>query len=300
MNDFFNPTALGLGMVALINPCGFALLPAYLAYFLGIDDDSENKSWLQALNRSQVVGLSLSAGFVLVFAVIGMIFAGLYGSIAPALAYVTLIIGIGLLGLGVAMIAGFQPVVKLPKLDTGGENKNVVSMFLFGVSYAVASLTCTLPIFFGAVGTASSGQSFGQRFGSLLSYGVGMGLLATVLTLMMAFGKKGIVNSFKALLPMINRVSGVIVIIVGAYLVYYGYWSSRPPGTFPQGPVYYVEWAQSWLSNAIESEPRRVQVLAIGFLLVNAIIAIGGFFDRRSNQEPPIQSSDTTAATETV
>ncbi|MGH9251329.1 MAG: hypothetical protein ACRD0W_17675, partial [Acidimicrobiales bacterium] len=29
---------LTLGMVATVNPCGFAMLPAYLAFFLGIDD----------------------------------------------------------------------------------------------------------------------------------------------------------------------------------------------------------------------------------------------------------------------
>ena len=35
MDALFDPRAFALGMIALINPCGFALLPAYLGFFLG-------------------------------------------------------------------------------------------------------------------------------------------------------------------------------------------------------------------------------------------------------------------------
>jgi len=31
--------AFGAGMVATVNPCGFAMLPAYLSFFLGIEDE---------------------------------------------------------------------------------------------------------------------------------------------------------------------------------------------------------------------------------------------------------------------
>ena len=41
--------AFSAGMVATVNPCGFALLPAYLSYFLGLEDAS------QSHGRSRVV-----------------------------------------------------------------------------------------------------------------------------------------------------------------------------------------------------------------------------------------------------
>ena len=53
--EIFSPFAFGAGMVALINPCGFALLPAYLGMFLGQKD--EGTSRIASLNRAQ--GLSL-------------------------------------------------------------------------------------------------------------------------------------------------------------------------------------------------------------------------------------------------
>ena len=76
MAELFEPRAFALGMLALLNPCGFALLPAYLGMFLGLNDGSEKKSTLRALNRAQIVGLSMSAGFLLVFGVLGLFLAG--------------------------------------------------------------------------------------------------------------------------------------------------------------------------------------------------------------------------------
>ncbi|MGD9755164.1 MAG: cytochrome c biogenesis protein CcdA, partial [Acidimicrobiia bacterium] len=31
--------AFAAGMLATVNPCGFAMLPAYLSYFVGLEDD---------------------------------------------------------------------------------------------------------------------------------------------------------------------------------------------------------------------------------------------------------------------
>ena len=61
MGELFDARAFALGMVALVNPCGFALLPAYLGYFLGMNDGTERESRIVALNRAQIISLSMSA-----------------------------------------------------------------------------------------------------------------------------------------------------------------------------------------------------------------------------------------------
>ena len=103
MGDLFEARSFALGMVALINPCGFALLPAYLGFFLGLDDDDADDSRITALNRAQIVGLSLSLGFLAVFGVLGLAFAGALTAIAPVLRYITLGMGVLLVILGVAL-----------------------------------------------------------------------------------------------------------------------------------------------------------------------------------------------------
>ncbi len=281
IGELFDARAFALGMVALVNPCGFALLPAYLGYFLGLNDGDEQESRIVALNRAQVVGLSMSVGFLAVFGILGLAFAGFITSISGVLPWVTLVMGVGLVFLGIAMLFGFQPLLSLPKLEKGTGSRSTASMFLFGVSYALASLTCTIGLFLSAVGTSASGNTFGQRFGGFISYGVGMGLMATGLTLAVAFGKKGMVNGFRQLLPKINLISAVVLVIVGVYVAWYGFWSTDPINN-PAGPVLWVEARQAQFSGWIDD---RTAVLGWGFLIINVALAVAGFLARRSRND---------------
>lgn len=298
MGELFDPRAFALGMVALVNPCGFALLPAYLGFFLGLDDGEEaEKSSIIALNRAQIVGLSMSAGFLAVFGVLGLFLAGTITGLQESgwLPRITVVVGVGLVALGIAMFAGFQPLVKIPKMNRGGGSRSIGSMFIFGVSYAVASLSCTIGIFLGAIGNSASGTSFGERLGSFVSYAVGMGLLATVLTLAVGFGKKGIVSRFRQLLPKINLISAGVLIIVGIYVALYGIWSeqvldfSSQPTPWINSIVTTAEgWQASlagWMGAQISVFGRtmaRTSLMGWTFLFVNLALAGAGFVARRS------------------
>jgi cytochrome c biogenesis protein CcdA len=301
IDSLFDPSAFALGMVALLNPCGFALLPAYLGYFLGLDDERSGAgSTLVALNRGQVVGLSMSAGFLAVFGVLGLFLAGSLTAIGQSgwLPRFTIVIGIGLVVLGIAMLRGFQPALNIPKLNKGGGDQSIASMFVFGVSYAIASLSCTIGLFITIVASSTSADSFGERLGSFISYAIGMGLLATVVTLAVGFGKKGLVNNFRRLLPRINLISAVVLVIVGLYVVAYGLWSQEVLAD----PTDVTGWLDSivltvegwqgsitgWMSARVnpfgllgEAEP-RTSFLGIGFLIINVIVAVAGFVARRT------------------
>ena len=56
-------------MAATVNPCGFALLPAYLSAFVGLEDgqivDDRGRS------RALKVSAALTAGFITVFGLFG-------------------------------------------------------------------------------------------------------------------------------------------------------------------------------------------------------------------------------------
>ena len=61
---------LTLGMVATVNPCGFAMLPAYLSYFLGLED-SEAEVPQASVAQAVQVACAVAAGFLAVFALAG-------------------------------------------------------------------------------------------------------------------------------------------------------------------------------------------------------------------------------------
>ncbi len=280
--QLFDARGFTLGMLALFNPCGFALFPAYLGYFLGLNEDDGDSRFLVALNRAQVVALSMSVGFLVVFGIIGIALVSFFSQIATVLPWITLVMGVGLAVLGVAMLFGFQPLLAIPKLQAGTGSRSMVSMFLFGVSYATASLTCTMPLFLSVVGTSASSDTFTERFGGFVSYSIGMGLMAATVTLAVAFGKKGAVSVFRRILPVFNVVSAVLLIIVGPYVAWYGYWSTDPIG-IPAGPVDDVEQAQADFTNWIDG---FLEPLGIAFLALNVLVAVAGFLARRSAAAP--------------
>lgn len=307
---FFNAFAFGIGMVALINPCGFGLLPAYLGVFLGQKEESTSR-WV-SLNRAQGVGLAMTLGMLVVFGFFGLVLGGLQGALASRLPYFNIALGIGLIMLGVAMLGGYQLTLKLPKMQKGGSSGSFASMFLFGMSYATASLTCTLGLFIAAINSGSinagpGGGGFTSSLGSLVSYGLGMGLLATMITLLLALGKQSLVGKFRSILPKINFISGILLLIVGPYSIGYGIWELQVLNEWPLGEGVWpfldtinlgvgdlqagaTGWFNADVSVFGASIP-RTQLLAWPFVIVNAVIIVGGFIARRASK-PAVDVTD--------
>lgn len=285
MNEGVFAIAFAAGMVAAFNPCGFAMLPAYLGYFLGLDDESSDSSG--RILRALAVASALTAGFVVVFGIIGMILSYLEVQIFEHLPWITMIIGVGLVGLGIAMLRGFQMTVALPKLDKGAGSRQLTSMFLFGVSYAVASLSCTLPIFMAQVTNTFRLDSFWEGLASYVAYGLGMGLVLMVLTLLMALAKGSMVHGMKRVLPYVDRVAGGLLVVAGAYVAYYGWYELQvyADNTDVGGPAEQVTGLQSDITTWINDVGAGRIGLVLGSLVVAALLVATGLrYDRRTYQ----------------
>lgn len=151
--------AFSAGMVATLNPCGFAMLPAYLSFFMGIKEEHRSRG---AVMRSALrVGVIVSFGFLLVFGIAGIIITGVSRSVATQwIPWLALVVGVGIGVLGVALLLGYELRVGLPEPGRGTKDRGYRSVVSFGVSYAVASLSCTLPVFLTVVATQITQRSF--------------------------------------------------------------------------------------------------------------------------------------------
>lgn len=225
-----NAEALALafiaGMVATVNPCGFALLPAYLSYFLGLDDRGDDQAGDGPPNpvlRALAVSAAVTLGFIVVFGVMGVLWSSVSSWLGGNLPWFTMVIGVVIVGLGVAMLAGFEPVINLPKLQLSERRRELWSMFIYGVSYAIASLSCTIGVFVAVVSTTLRNSSFAEGIATFLAYGVGMGVTLSVLTIAVALAKQGIVARFRSLLPHMHTISGVLLILAGVFVTYYAW-----------------------------------------------------------------------------
>ncbi len=218
--------AFAAGMASAVNPCGFAMLPAYLGLYLGSNlNEEERPGPLASILRGLVVGGAVSAGFIILFGIVGGA-VGLSASfISDLLPWLGLIIGAVLVGAGAWMVAGgkLYTGIAARAADRLG-NPNTVSIrsfFTFGVSYGTASLSCTLPIFIAVVGIGSATSSLLQVVGNFFLYAIGMGLVIMVMTLGMAIFKGAMVRVMRRALPYIQPIASAFMVIAGAYIVFY-------------------------------------------------------------------------------
>jgi cytochrome c-type biogenesis protein len=287
---------LTLGMVAAVNPCGVALLPAYLSYFLGTDSTNQPEPAPDASNpvaapegftgprpsgpgsgvaQALRVSLAVSAGFLAVFAVAGMAVRHTSLPVYEYVPWISLVIGLALVVLGIAMLFGFQLVVNLPKLNGGGRERTLRSMFLFGVSYAIASIGCTLPIFLAAVAGTMARDSVVDGLIVFGVYGLGISLVLGALTVSLALARHSVVNAFRASRAYIGGIAGALLVMAGAYVAYYGALELRTyraeGGAIPSSSV--IDTVTGWsydIQNWIESTGSVLVAVVLGATVATA------------------------------
>jgi cytochrome c-type biogenesis protein len=272
--------AFAVGMAAAINPCGFALLPAYLAYYLGLDDvaagERQPPSTGEALLRAVWVSLSLTAGFVVVFGVIGVFWSSISSVVGDRLPWVTVVVGIAVAILGVAMLLGFEPVVRLPRLQVGKGGQQAWSVFVFGISYGIASLGCTIPLFTVAMSGTFS-ESFWGGVATFLAYACGMGALIALLTIAVALARQGFVRGLRRLLPHMGRISGALLVLAGLLVAYAGWSESEQLAARDRGTALFdtmSRW-QSNVSNWVQDVgPGRLGAIAAVVIVAVVTIAL--------------------------
>jgi cytochrome c-type biogenesis protein len=263
--------ALASGMVAAVNPCGFAMLPAYVSFFLGKEGERV-PSRGESVARAIPVAIAVSLGFVVVCGVVGSALRPLSSTVQEYAPWATIVIGIGLVVFGLAMVAGREVNLRLPKLNRGGRTTGLWSMFLFGVSYAIASLTCTIGIFIANIVNAFSRTDFVSGVAVLVTYALGMGLVITTLTVAIALARDSVVRVLRSGMRYANRLAAVLMVVMGAYVAWYGVFSLRVRNdpTTGAGPV---QWVEDWSGRATRLVS-DVGATRLGLYLAVAIIAM--------------------------
>lgn len=218
--------ALSAGLVAAVNPCGFAMLPGYLALVVLGEEDGE-RDLLPALGRAAAATLAMALGFLLVFGTFGLVVAPLAGQVQQYLPAVTVVIGVLLIALGGWLLSGRELTLLLPKPSRGAPTRRIGSMFGYGLAYAIASLGCTIgPFLVVTTATFRAGSTLDGIL-AYLAYGAGMALAVGVLAVGFALAGSAAARYARRILPYVNRISGVLLILIGLYVGYYGVYELR-------------------------------------------------------------------------
>jgi cytochrome c biogenesis protein CcdA len=168
------------------------------------------------------VGSAVSAGFVGLFLVVGIISRAFTNAIVTNSKYASLVIGIILVAMGVAMFFGWKPPIAQPDVSVQRQ-RTTWNMFLFGIVYAIASIGCTIGFLTSVILGSVNRQGYVSGVLSITLYGLGMGLLVTSLTVALAFARVGLLTTLKKSLRWFDKVSAGFVTLTGVYLTWYWY-----------------------------------------------------------------------------
>ena len=200
------------GIITFISPCLLPMLPVYISYFAGGQQE-------QSIKKTLINSLSFVLGFSVVFILLGALAGSLGGLLRKFQTFVSVITGaivvvFGLNYLGVLKFSIFR----------GGRgfrqdgNMGFLSAFLFGVVFSVGWTPCVGAFLGSALLLASQqGQVLAGVF-MLMCYSVGLGVPFVISALLIAKLKTAF-DFIKRHYDFINKLCGLFLIVIGILMM---------------------------------------------------------------------------------
>tara|TARA_R110002124_G_scaffold237353_1_gene402618 strand:+ start:4313 stop:5164 length:852 start_codon:yes stop_codon:yes gene_type:complete len=253
-----------VGAVATVNPCGFALLPAWYARGMAAH---AGRPLSERLIRSVLAGGAVSLGFVVIFVVAGLLLAAGVQWLGPALPWIGITLGLGLALVGALWVLGAR-LPGLPVVETCRRVNNRYGAFGFGLSYGLASISCTLPVFMSVAGLSFLTSNEVSTVG-LIAFLAGATSVLILVSMLGAVTGAGFARVVQVRAVLLRRLAGGLTFLAGLYLtLYWGrvFFDSTP------GLDQIASAVGAYASGAamLISSP-----LGIGVLLLGAFLAAG-------------------------
>lgn len=213
--------AFGAGMVAAVNPCGVVLLPALVTYYLG---RGRTRSVGARVGRAAVLSLATTAGFIVLFTAVGLVLGAGGRALVGFFPLAGVLIGVVFTVLGAWLALrgeGFGVAAAGRLAGSGGLGDGLLSPFLFGVGYAVASLACTLPVFLVVVGSALAAGSPVEAVVRFVSYALGMGVVLSAVIVATSLFHAVVTGFIRAVAAHVHTVAAALLVSAGVFLVRY-------------------------------------------------------------------------------
>lgn len=264
--------AFGAGLLAPVNPCGIAILPAFLGYYVNAGEEGRSCSFLGRLTQGFGVGAAVSGGFAGAFILSAALVAAGLRPLVRYVPWAAVAIGVGLVALGVALLAGRHVAVSVGERLRPGDTRNYRRMVVFGAAYALASLSCTLAVFLAVVAQALATASWLGMAGVLVAYGVGAATVLTALSVSAAVAKGTLATKLRRALPAVERLGGALLVASGLYLV--AYWLPVLTGSVPGRSVASIsERFSGQLTELVDANRGFLGALAVVLLTVGVSLA---------------------------
>lgn len=209
------------GFLTFLTPCGIAMIPAYISYYLGKNEKSDKINLFKKIKIGSKIGFFAGLGIISIFVLIGVLVISLGNFIKGFVPWFTILGGIFLVFLGGFLI--FKKdfhfninLLKFLKIKPSFQN-----FYIFGIVYGLAVMSCSFPIFLSITLGALSLSGFSNMIFVFSLYALSSALSMIIFSLILAVLKEGVLRFLKGIFPYIQKTAGIIVILSGIYLIYY-------------------------------------------------------------------------------
>ena len=202
------------GLASFISPCVLPMLPIYISYFIGEDNKKVSKAIINS------IGFVL--GFTVVFILLSVLASSLGGIISNNIKYVKIIFGIVIiiLGLNYMELIKIKFLNKTKGVNTKAKDLNFIKSMLFGMLFSISWTPCIGTFLASALLLIAKNQDIVKGILLMIVYGIGLGI-PFIISAALLEKLKEVFNFVKKHYHIIKKISGVILIIMGIYMIFF-------------------------------------------------------------------------------
>lgn len=207
------------GVLAFLAPCAVALLPGYIVAFISRNSQGDS-TVLKRMYRGLKLALLSIAGILLIYAVAGALIIFASQLLKDYMKWITIGMGAVLIVLGFLMVIGKNISFSL-NMNSATHKTEAVEAFVFGIAYAIGALGCLFPLFLVVATQAMAAPTAWQGASFIGAYFAGISGMMIATILLSTFAKDLLMKYLRKILPHMERITGGLLILAGAYVIYY-------------------------------------------------------------------------------
>lgn len=207
--------AYGAGLASAASPCLLPLYPAFLAYLTGASGAEAGTG--KARRISGFMGLAVLAGLITSMLIIGLIVVAVSAPIGQLLGFAVPAIDLLLITLGVLLLAGFNPFLKVPQIKVPGASGPTSQAYIYGMFLGPIALPCAGPFLIVTLAISVGAAETIGTMATFVVFALGFGLPLVLLSVLARARQDTVVRFLARHHRKIEIVSGVLLIGAGIW-----------------------------------------------------------------------------------
>ena len=200
------------GLASFISPCILPMLPIYISYFIGENNDKPSKSVINAIG--------FTSGFTIVFIILSIL-ASQFGSlISSNMKFFKIVFGVVIiiLGLNYMDILKIKFLNNISQIKANTKNLNFFKSLVFGILFSLGWTPCIGTFLSSALLLVASKQSMLKGIILMLLYSIGLGI-PFIISAVLIEKLQELFSFIKKHYGIIKKISGIILILMGLFTI---------------------------------------------------------------------------------